>query len=51
MGRKRVPTKTDKLLQELYFNPAAPGSFSGLAALKKAAVSKLKERGNKRIKI
>jgi len=51
MGKQKVLTKTDKLLRDLYFNPAAPGSFSGVSSLKKAAVQKLKERGNKRIKI
>lgn len=44
-------TKADKLLRDLYFDPAAPGSFSGVAALKKAAAAKLKQSGNHRVKI
>lgn len=51
MGRKKVLTKSDKLLSNLYFDPAAPGSFSGIATLKRAAEKRLKEKGNKRVKI
>ena len=41
MGRKKIPTKTEKLLSDLYYNPAAPGSFSGVNALKKAAEKRI----------
>lgn len=51
MGKRKVPTKTEKLLNSLYYDPSAPGSFSGPTALKKAAAAVLKKRGNRRIKI
>jgi hypothetical protein len=47
--KKKILTKADTLLKSLYYNPAAPGSFSGVNSLLEAAVKKLK--GNKRIKI
>ena len=51
MGKAKVLTKTEKLLKDVYFNPAAPGSFSGISALRKGAKAKLAAKGNKRIKI
>ena len=50
--RKKIVSKRDKLLRDLYYNPAAPGSFSSAKSLAKAAQKKLKEGHRKtRIKV